>query len=96
MVTNNAKVVSEQIYSSFRHHPNVKLLDTRIPSATAYELSRTLQKPVHLLDTPIKGQARGNTAYEVMHKLAFELLPNLTNLWADEPPVSEEDAQEAK
>ena len=94
--TNNAKLLEQQIYDSFRNHPNVKLLSTRIPSATAYELSRTMQRPVHLLDMPIKGQARGNTAYEVMHKLAFELLPNLTNLWADEPPQSEEEALEAK
>ena len=94
--TNNAKILSEQIYDSFREHPNVKLLDTKIPSATAYELSRTLQKPAHLLDTPVKGQARGNTAYEVMHKLAFELLPNLTNLWAGEPPQSEDDVLEGK
>ena len=94
--TNNAKLLEQQIYDSFRNHPNVKLLSTRIPSATAYELSRTMQRPVHLLDMPISGQARGNSAYEVMHKLAFELLPNLTNLWADEPPQSEEEALEAK
>jgi chromosome partitioning related protein ParA len=94
--TNNAKFLSEQIYESFRNHPNIQLLDTKIPSANVYELSRTLQKPVHLLDIPISGQARGNTAYEIMHKLAFELLPNLTNLWAGEPPKGEEDMLEVK
>ena len=94
--TNNAKFLSEQIYESFRNHPNIKLLDTKIPSATVYELSRTLQKPVHQLDLPISGQARGNTAYEVMHKLAFELLPNLTNLWAGEKPENEADVLEVK
>ena len=92
--TNNAKYLTDQIYSTFRNHPNVKLLNTRIPAATAYELSRTVQRPVHLLDVPLKGQARGTTAYEVMHKLAFELLPNLSNLWADEVPTGNEDGQE--
>jgi chromosome partitioning related protein ParA len=87
--TNNAKLVEEQIRSSFRSYPNVKLLDTRIPDSTFYEQSRTLQTPVHRIDAPTKGKARGNTAYEVMHRLGFELMPNLTGLWADGAPESD-------
>jgi chromosome partitioning related protein ParA len=87
--TNNAKMIEQQILESFRSYPNVKLLETRIPESTVYELSRTLQTPVYKIDAPTKGRARGNTAYEVMHKLVFELMPNLTGLWADGAPDSE-------
>jgi chromosome partitioning related protein ParA len=87
--TNNAKMIEQQILESFRSYPNVKLLETRIPDSTVYELSRTLQTPVYKIDAPTKGRARGNTAYEVMHKLVFELMPNLTGLWADGAPDSE-------
>jgi chromosome partitioning related protein ParA len=88
--TNNAKMIEQQILESFRSYPNVKLLETRIPDATVYELSRTLQAPVYKIDMPVKGRARGNTAYEVMHKLVFELMPNLTGLWAGDAPESDQ------
>jgi chromosome partitioning related protein ParA len=79
--TLNARSITTEILESFRNHPNVRLLNTRIPNATAYELSRTLQRPAHLIDKP--GQRR-ISAYEVMHRLVFELLPHLKGLWVDE------------
>lgn len=78
--TTNARLVEEEIRSQFRTHPTIRLLDTKIPDATAYQSARTLQMPVHEID-PSKG--RGNSACELMHALAFEVLPHLKGLWAD-------------
>lgn len=87
--TNNAKLFEEKIRNSFRSYPNVRLLETLIPDAIAYKNARTYQTPVHNIDKPVKGRARGNTGYEVMHKLVFELMPHLTDLWADGAPTVE-------
>jgi chromosome partitioning related protein ParA len=87
--TNNAKAIEEHIRSSFRSYPSVRLLDTRIPDSNVYKSARTLRVPVHTIDKPVKGKARGNTGYETIHRLAFELMPNLAELWVDGPPIAE-------
>lgn len=84
--TNNSRMFEETIRNDFRDHPNVRLLDVCVPESVKYQEGRTVQMPVHLLDRPIKGRARGTSAYEVVHRLVFELLPNLSGLWVDEVP----------
>ena len=39
--TTNARLVEEEIRSQFRTHPTIRLLDTKIPDATAYQSART-------------------------------------------------------
>ena len=75
--TNNTvdgKTIAGQIRADFRTHPSIKLLGTELPQSTAFPTSRTLSLPVHLYDRKMSA---------VMHKLAFELMPNLNSSWGD-------------
>jgi chromosome partitioning related protein ParA len=86
--TTNAKVIEEHIRSQFRTHPGVRVLDTRVPEATAYQTSRTMQLPVHEIDPP---KSKGTSGFEVMHELVFEVLPHLKGLWVNNQIPSKRD-----
>jgi chromosome partitioning related protein ParA len=65
------------------HHPQnfiraqgrVTVLDTVIPDANAYQAAATEQVPVHRFDRQRGGATP--SAYDVMHRLAWELIPSL-------------------
>ncbi len=80
--TADAQGIAQQIRRE-GHIPlagRVTVLDTVIPSAVAYNNAATSQTPVHWHDRVTRGATP--CAYEVMHRLAHELMPNLADVWA--------------
>jgi chromosome partitioning related protein ParA len=64
-------------------------LDTTIPSTKAFKEATSLQMPVHRYEYS-KRDPNSQTAYEIMHMLAWELMPNFTGTyasWRGAPPI---------
>lgn len=73
--TRNAKVIAQEIKNSFLEmNGRVSMLNTVIPAAKAYTESATSQIPVHCHE--VKSANRADSAFIVMHKLAWELIPD--------------------
>lgn len=78
--TADAQQIAQQIKRE-GHIPmagKVTVLDTVIPSAVAYVRATTGRLPVHWHDRVTTGATP--CAYEVMHRLAWELMPNLEGI----------------
>ena len=74
--SNNSRLVADTIRENFiRAQGRVTMLDTVIPDANAYQAAATAQVPVHRFDR--QRGAASPSAYEVMHRLAWELIPSL-------------------
>lgn len=78
--TRNAKALLNAVRTEFGHSDQVHFLATVVPDAVAYNEAATLQVPVHA-HNQIGGQ-RIPSAFEVMHRLAWELFPDLYGLFA--------------
>ena len=79
--TNNSRLVADTIRANFlRAQGRVTVLDTVIPDANAYQAAATSQVPVHRFDRQRGGATP--SAYEVMHRLAWELIPSLQGVYA--------------
>jgi len=79
--TNNSRLVADTIRANFlRAQGRVTVLDTVIPDANAYQAAATAQVPVHRFER----QRVGATVcpYELMHRLAWELIPSLQGVYA--------------
>jgi chromosome partitioning related protein ParA len=59
----------------------VSVLDTAVPHAKAYKEAATLRMPAHRHERRRDGVTP--SAYEVMHRLAWELIPSLQGVYAD-------------
>jgi chromosome partitioning related protein ParA len=71
--TNNARDIAEIIRERYIElRGSVSVVNTVVPMATAFEKAATLRQPVHWLDPRRAG--------EVMHTLAWELLPQLNGI----------------
>ncbi len=80
--SNNSRRVADTLRANFlRTQGRVSVLDTVIPDANAYQAAATAQVPVHRHDR----QRGGATpcAFEVMHRLAWELIPSLQGVYAE-------------
>ncbi|MDH6152607.1 MULTISPECIES: ParA family protein [Paraburkholderia] len=77
--TTNARALAAVLRQRFSEHSKVHVLDTVIPSAAAYAAAATARVPVHDFD---RRQRFGNSAWNVMHRLAWELFPSLANVYA--------------
>lgn len=93
--TRAARLIAEQIRTDFRSYPGVRLLDTLVPDAKAYPEARLANQPVHRIDLPRKDRVQA-CGYEVMHRLVFEMLPNLKGLWSGEPVPGPDRMEEAE
>jgi len=93
--TRAARLIAEQIRNDFRSYPGVRLLDALVPDAKAYPEARLANAPVHRIDQPRRDRVQAS-GYEVMHRLVFEMLPNLKNLWAGDPIREPEPAEEVE
>jgi chromosome partitioning related protein ParA len=79
--TNNSRLVADAIRANFlRAQGRVTMLDTVIPDANVYQAAATAQVPVHRFDRQRGGASP--SAYEVMHRLAWELIPSLQGMYA--------------
>jgi len=83
--SNNSRLVADTIRENFlRAQGRVTMLDTVIPDANAYQAAATAQVPVHRFDRQ-RGTA-SPSAFEVMHRLAWELIPSLRGIYAGQEP----------
>jgi len=86
--TNNSRDIANSIRLQFAGHKKVRVLATQIPHAAAYPAAMTQQIPVHAY-----GRDRtANSAWQSMHKLVWELFPELNEIYVDE--VSDPDNAE--
>lgn len=94
--TTNSRDVTNTIRGQFAGHKKVRLLKTQIPHAAAYGAAATAQIPVHKYDRRKTGKGAENSAYMVMHQLAWELFPEIDQIYVDdisdagETPTGEE------
>jgi chromosome partitioning related protein ParA len=83
---NLARLIASGIREDFiRLKGRVAVLDTVVPHAKAYKEAATLRMPVHRHERRREGVMP--SASTVMHQLAWELIPSLQGLLADEPSV---------
>lgn len=78
--TTDARSIAQQIRQE-GHIPlagRVTVLETVVPATVAYTNAATAQIPVHWHDRSNTGATP--CAYEVMHRLAWELMPNLSGI----------------
>lgn len=78
--TTDARAIAQQIRQE-GHIPlagKVTVLDTIVPATVAYTNAATAQVPVHWHDRSSSGATP--CAYEVMHRLVWELMPNLNGI----------------
>jgi chromosome partitioning related protein ParA len=78
--TTDARSIAQQIRQE-GHIPlsgKVTVLETVVPATVAYTNATTAQMPVHWHDRLTTGATP--CAYEVMHRLAWELMPNLNGI----------------
>ncbi|MBU9363472.1 ParA family protein [Burkholderia multivorans] len=80
--TVNARALATVLRQRFSDHRRVRVLDTVVPSAAAYAAAATARVPVHDFD---RRRRFGNSAWNVMHRLAWELFPSLANVYAGSP-----------
>lgn len=88
--TNNSREIAALIRREFIGYKNVKgVLNTTIPHAAAYAAATTQQIPVHQYD---KRKGVKTSAYEVMHRLAWEIFPELDGIYVDTIEATEKAA----
>lgn len=88
-----AEEIAEDIRQDYiRFGGRVTVLDTYVPSAVAYKEAATLRIPVHRHE-PTRG-GKMPSAYEIMHQLLWELVPNLAGHYAGAVPDSKNEAGE--
>lgn len=77
--TNDARQITQEIRKSYLEMKGlVTVAETMIPASVAYNEAATAQLPVHRL----KRRESGITPSETMHQLIWELLPNLSGVFA--------------
>ncbi|MDR8398423.1 ParA family protein [Paraburkholderia sp. USG1] len=76
--TSNARALASVLRQRFSAHPKVSVLDTVVPSAAAYAAAATARVPVHDFDRRRRFE---NSAWNIMHRLAWELFPSLANVY---------------
>jgi chromosome partitioning related protein ParA len=76
----DAKSLVSELRREFSEGDRVTILDTVIPNAIAYKDAFTARVPVHQANQT--AGSRIPSAYEVMHRLAWELQPELNRFFA--------------
>lgn len=71
----NAKALLTELRQEFSEGDRVTILNTMIPNAVAYKDAFTARVPVHSISR--SGGTRYPSGYEVMHRIVWELIPNL-------------------
>lgn len=71
----NAKALLAELRTEFDEGDRVTILNTMIPNAVAYKDAFTARTPVHMANK--SGGNRYPSGYEVMHRIVWELMPDL-------------------
>lgn len=75
--TSDARAMAAVLRQQFASHQKVRVLESVVPSAAAYAAAATARIPVHAYD---RRRTFPNSAWNVMHRLAWELFPSLRNV----------------
>jgi chromosome partitioning related protein ParA len=76
----DAKAILRELQSEFTANDKVDFIQTVIPDAVAYKEAFSLRVPVHKHN--IQGGRRMPSAYEVMHRIVWDLVPDLYGQFA--------------
>jgi chromosome partitioning related protein ParA len=80
--TTDARVIADDLRKAFISlEGRVSMLKTHVPAAKAYKEAATSQIPVHLHEPSREGGTM-LSAFEVMHQIAWELIPSLDGVYA--------------
>jgi len=82
--TSDARNIAALIRNEFSTSGSVRVLDTVVPSSTAYKAAATAQMPVHRFDRKSRNLTSG---WQVMHELVWELFPELKGRHAQDVHV---------
>lgn len=77
--TRDARLIVEQLRHAFSGSEKVTILSTAIPNAVGYKEAASHRVPVHRHEQRIR---RAGSAFEVMHRLAWEVYPAFHGLFA--------------
>lgn len=76
----DAKAILQELQGEFTVNDKVSFVQTLIPDAVAYKEAFSLRVPVHKHN--VTGGRRMPSAYEVMHRIAWDLVPQLYGVFA--------------
>lgn len=76
----DAKAILQELQGEFTVNDKVTFVQTLIPDAVAYKEAFSLRVPAHKHNTT--GGKRMPSAYEVMHRVAWDLIPALYGVFA--------------
>jgi chromosome partitioning related protein ParA len=76
----NAKALLAELQEEFDEGDRVTILQTMIPNAVAYKDAFTARTPVHVVNK--SGGTRYPSGFEVMHRIVWELMPDLYGRFA--------------
>jgi chromosome partitioning related protein ParA len=76
----NAKALLAELQEEFDEGDRVTILETMIPNAVAYKDAFTARTPVHVANK--SGGTRYPSGFEVMHRIVWELMPDLYGRFA--------------
>ena len=79
-VTTDARLITENLHSTFANDNGIRVLDTSIPNLASYRRAASLSMPAHRIETRKPSGRKAPSALESMILLASEAFPE----WADD------------
>lgn len=79
-VTTDARLITENLHSTFDGDSGIRVLDTSVPNLASYRRAASLSMPAHRIETRKPSGRKAPSALETMTALAIEVFPE----WADD------------
>lgn len=79
-VTTDARLITENLHSTFDGDSGIRVLDTSVPNLASYRRAASLSLPAHRIETRKPSGRKAPSALETMTALAIEVFPE----WTDE------------
>ena len=79
-VTTDARLITQNLHSTFANDNGIRVLDTSIPNLASYRRAASLSMPAHRIETRKPSGRKAPSALESMILLASEAFPE----WADD------------
>lgn len=77
-VTTDARLITENLHSTFDGDSGVRVLDTSVPNLASYRRAASLSMPAHRIETRQPSGRKAPSALETMTALAVEIFPEWT------------------
>ena len=79
-VTTDARLITENLHSTFDGDSGIRVLDTSVPNLASYRRAASHSMPAHRIETRKPSGRKAPSALETMTALAIEVFPE----WADD------------